>query len=354
MDEYTQGINLKFISNIDDIQKQLNGLKSNFQANFITGGKSTVEAYNEKSVIQFAEAINEFVDGNNFLSELIKVDFPTTWGSMVAKIGKGISSALLSIFKSAWDEMEEMISYNYISNQSVRQLRLTWGLDAGEAYAYDTAADIMGLSSLEDYSFMSTDELAIFQKASNRLYEVWEAAGAGDTELSDAMVEFKVELEVMKVQLLQPFLKILSSEEFKAALSDLVDALPSMVETAVLIGTKIADWITAIIGGIVSIYETLSSSWLFGGNKKEEGENGLVQHYDSDTGLTYTMDPITKSVILIEDSAAQSAQNSTNNTTIQNEININGREVASESQTYSSGASDNNYSQTTNYYRGIQ
>ncbi len=354
MDEYTQGINLEFISNIDSIQKQLNGLKTNFQANFTTSGKSTAEAYNEKNTIQFAEAINEFVDSSDFLSNLVKIDLPVTWGSMVAKIGKGISGALLGVFKSAWDEMEEIISYNYLSNSSVRQLRLTWGLDAGEAYSYDTVADMMGVSSLEDFSFMSAGELTVFEKASNRLYEVWGAAGAGDVELSDAMLEFKVELEVMKVQLLQPFLKVLSGEEFKTALSNLIDALPSMVETAVLIGTKITDWVTSIIGGIVNIYETLSGSWLFGGNKKEEGENGLNQHYDPDTNLTYTMDPITKAVILVESSAAQSAQNSTNNTTIQNDININGKNVASESQTYSSSASDNNYSQTTNYYRGIQ
>lgn len=241
MDEYTQSIDLKFISNIDDIQQQLSDLKTNLKANFTVSGQSNVESnnINDESTLQFAEAINEFVRGNDFLNEMVSVQLPTTWGSMVAKITKG----LLSMFQKAWDELDEMFSYNYLSNSSVRDLRLTWGLDAGEAYAYSTAADMMGISSLEDFSFMNEAELATFEKASNRLYEVWSEYG-NDTELSDALMDFKVEMQVLKVELLQPFLEVLTAPETKEVIKEFIDYLPDFISALIDISKGLTEWLT--------------------------------------------------------------------------------------------------------------
>lgn len=347
MNEYTQGIDLQFMSNIDEIQQQLNDLKTNFQANFTASGKSTFETTEgeEKNTIMFAEAINNFVGSNDFLSELINFQLPTTWGSMIAKLGKG----LINLFSKAWDQMQEMFSYNYLSSQSVRELRLTWGLDAGEAYAYDTVADMMGISSLEDFSFMSEEELAVFQKSANKLYEIWSEYGS-DTTLSDAIMEFKVNMEVLKIEMLKPLMEILNDEQSKEAIITFMKNLPDFLTKLTDVVTGLVKWLTS--KGVYdqeateeyvekfegtpfeyTSYELKFLDWLI---KKTGGEESNL--YDTFNGKK-----------IVEEIASNGAANTTN---VNNNIYIDGKEVASESKTYSSSKVNNNYSAQTNYYYG--
>lgn len=243
MDEYTQNINLEFVSNIDEIQKQLDELKTNINANFTSINTPDVGAKKgfSKEMYEFKDTLTTFKNSVGKLSELFMVQMPTSWSDAMMKVTKG----LIGMVKKSFAEMDEMFSYNYLSSQSVRNLRLTWGLNPGEAYAYSNVADMMGISSLEDFSFMSDEELAIFQKSTERLYNVWEEYGS-DRSLSDALMEFKVEMQVLKIEVLKPFLEVLTQSEVKENIKTLVGELPDLIEALVNFTTKFT---SMILGG---------------------------------------------------------------------------------------------------------
>ena len=235
MNEYTQNISLEFVSNIDEIQKQLDELKTNINTNFTSsnvpnvGGKESFS----KEIYEFKDTLSTFKSSVGKLNDLFMIQMPTSWSDAMVKVTKG----LISMVKKAFAEMDEMFSYNYLSSQSVRDLRLTWGLNPGEAYAYSNVADMMGISSLEDFSFMSDEELAIFQKSAERLYNVWEEYGS-DRSLSDALMEFKVEMQVLKIEVLKPFLEVLTQSEVKENIKTFIGYLPKLTEALVDFTTK--------------------------------------------------------------------------------------------------------------------
>ena len=243
MDEYTQNIKLEFISNIDEIEKRLGELKTNIDTNFTSFNTSDAGDKKgfSKEMYEFKDTLNTFKNSVSKLSELFMVQMPTSWSDAMMKVTRG----LIGMVKKSFAEMDEMFSYNYLSSQSVRNLRLTWGLNPGEAYAYSNVADMMGISSLEDFSFMSDEELAIFQKSAERLYGVWEEYGS-DRSLSDALMEFKVEMQVLKIEVLKPFLEVLTQSEVKENIKILVGKLPDLIEALVNFTTK---FINMMLGG---------------------------------------------------------------------------------------------------------
>lgn len=242
MNEYKQGIDLQFMSNIDEIQQQLNEMKTNIRLNFDSSGKSVNDdgGLLPKEMSKFQKAVAVFKQSTNSINEFFGVQLPTSFEDVF----KSALSGLGSLLKSAWSELDTMFSYNYLSDSDVRNLRLTWGLDAGEAYTYSTVADMMGIESLEDFAFMSDAELATFEKASNKIYEVWSEYGT-DTELSDALMDFKVEMQVLKIEMLKPLMNVLTEERTKEAIKKFIDYLPDFLEALITIAEGLTNWLTS-------------------------------------------------------------------------------------------------------------
>ncbi len=241
MDEYTQSVDLKFISNIDDIVDQVKDLKKfseNMKANFTPSGTSSMELEEETSnaVFEFSKAVNDWVRSTEGVSELINVQLPTSWAGMVTGIAKG----LLNVFRKAWDELNEMISYNYLSDSNVRKLRLTYGLDAGEAYSYSKVADIMGISSLEDFSFMDDNQLALFQETAQEFMDIY-SEYATDGDLTNGIYQFNIEMEKLKVEALKPMLEAINQN--KESIITFINNLPEYLSSLISLLTNLLQWL---------------------------------------------------------------------------------------------------------------
>lgn len=246
MQEYTKDINLNFKSNIKNIKQQLAEMEQSFSEitsnQFDGSGKPNSEPSPgfSKSIFEFSEAVNDFIRNTDGLQELFTVELPTTWTGMFSKVTK----KLMNLFSQAWDELDTMMSYNYLSNESVRELRLTYGLDAGESYAYSKIADIMGISSLEDFTFMSDKEYELFNKYYQEFYGMFEEYGS-DEGLSDSVLEFKVSMESLKIEILKPFLEVINSPEVRQNIKTLIRTIPQLLE-------KLVDFATTLVGLVVN------------------------------------------------------------------------------------------------------
>lgn len=345
MNEYTQNIKLEFVSNIDDIQKRLDELKTNIDTNFTSSGAPNVggkESFS-KEMYEFKDVLSTFKSSIGKLNDLFMIQMPTSWSDAMVKVTKG----LISMVKKAFAEMDEMFKYNYLSSQSVRDLRLTWGLNPSEAYAYSNVADMMGISSLEDFSFMSDEELAVFQKSAERLYNVWEEYGS-DRSLSDALMEFKVEMQVLKVEVLKPFLEVLTQSEVKENIKTFIGYLPKLTEALVDFTTK-----------FINVF--------FGGKEKEEKTREKVEEmYPGKTIPTYVLKQKStelawSSIIqgwfkniysnMIKNDTANRAKSDTSRNSLALTINLDGNKKLSDIFEYSGNKNDQGYSNFTKSYK---
>ena len=330
MNEYTQNVKLEFISNIDDIKKRLDELKTNVNTFFNTSFKMSDTGGEEMH--EFKDTLTAFKSSIGQLNNLFMVQMPTSWSDTMMKVTRG----LLSMVKKSFAEMDEMFSYNYLSSQSVRSLRLTWGLNPGEAYAYSNVADMMGISSLEDFSFMSDEELAVFQKSAEKLYNVWEEYG-DDRSLSDTLMEFKVEMQVLKIEVLKPFLEVLTQPEVKENIKTLTGELPKLVEALVNFTTK---FIGKFFGEndtgptLEKMYPNVEDLWL-----------------TPASFTTKTAPSINNYSYVVENDISNKANSDISKTSLALTINLDGSKKVSDEFEYSGNKNNQNYSNFTASYK---
>ena len=291
MDEYTKGIELKFKSNIDNIIDQVEGLKKDAEEifmNFSPSGKSTVEETKDSeeftnSIFKFSKSVNEWAQKQEGLSELLTVQLPTSWMG----VGTSLAKSAISMFKKAFEELNEMFSYSYLSNKAVRELRLTYGLDAGEAYSYSKAADIMGISSLEDFSFMTDEQYSLFQKTAQSFQSLYDEYGS-DEEFNEQMYEFQVELERLKIEVLKPFLEIIINN--KETIMNFIDYFPTLLQNLIDISTGLVAWLTknSFVSARIaaSEYKSLYSEEMAKDEEERDYEK-LVEQYNKVSARPY-------------------------------------------------------------------
>lgn len=370
MDEYKQGIDLQFMSNIDEIQQQLNELKTNIRLNFDSSGKSVSGDSSPfpEEISKFQKAVTVFKQSTNSINEFFGTQLPTSFEDAFKSALRGLGSLL----KNAWNELDTMFSYNYLSDSDVRNLRLTWGLDAGEAYTYSTVADMMGIESLEDFAFMSDAELATFEKASNKIYEVWSEYGT-DTELSDALMEFKVEMQVLKIEMLKPLMNVLTEERTKAAIKKFIDYLPDFLEALITIAEGLTNWLTG--NGYAeteqNVYDALDEydkaftetygdtlGTLFGPTEFEKNATSWWAARLENSSILDSLSSWLENKIsgtwlgnFLQLDAENSAKSSLVSTTINNTVNLDGKTITKDTKEYLSSGNNTSFSNQTQSYK---
>lgn len=117
---------------------------------------------------------------------------------------EGISVAFLrgikNVFSSAISEMNEMLSYSKLSSSRTRDLAFSYGLSSSQAYGFDTALSMLGLSE-EDLMYMNPQEQKQFQEAmtkySNKYTELLESG------YFEKMQEYQFEMQDFKLEVQQ-------------------------------------------------------------------------------------------------------------------------------------------------------
>ena len=77
----------------------------------------------------------------------------------------GIASSIKDLFKSAIEEVSNMLEYSQLSNAHTRELAFGYGFSASEAYGWDKAMSMLGFQSEEDLFYANTQELQQFREA---------------------------------------------------------------------------------------------------------------------------------------------------------------------------------------------
>lgn len=242
--EYTQDIKLNFLSNLESIKQKLDSLQTDFDLSFtedssIVKKKSGFDTAINTSIEGFQQGVSELLESSEVMSKAVdifknvaKFDFALGVSSLIVGFGKLISNA----FK----EINNMRDYLYMTNSDIREMKLTYGLTDSEAYAMSKMDEIMEFNSLEDKLWMTNKQQDTYIKGIEKLTRVFEDTMYDNKDLADAMTEFQVDLEVLKIQLLIPFMTLITDNK-----DLLIDLMNSVIDFIPIVTDFIHDKISS-------------------------------------------------------------------------------------------------------------
>lgn len=154
------------------------------------------------------KTLNDFIKqwkeaNTSFVSKQLK-DFGKTFTSMftskLATVGTDFAQGLKTLFKDSWAELDNILKYSRLTNQDVRSKAFQYGFDPSQNYAFSKVSSLMGISGLEDISYMTRGQrekfMQKFDEYSSRYQQLYDS-GFFDTleEYNWEMQEFKEDMQ---------------------------------------------------------------------------------------------------------------------------------------------------------------
>ena len=168
-----------------DMLKESKGIKKQKGA--------VIEEEGEETKRSLKEWGKEFVDRQ--LTDFV-TSFMRTLHITFANIGSELGEKLANIFKDAWSNLSDILSYSRLSNADIRKTAFEFGFNPAQNYAYTQTMQLMGMSDIEDLAYMTKGQRSKFQ-------EKFEEYSARYTKLYDSgffdkLEEFNWEMEEFK------------------------------------------------------------------------------------------------------------------------------------------------------------
>ena len=122
--------------------------------------KELDEKISEKQESDFGKSFKGVFKGKYGLGEdeTYGQRFGQKAGQAITKLFDKSLEKMSEIFKSAWAELSNMLSYSKLSDSSTRNLVFQYGFSASQAYGYSKAMELTGLKSEEDLYYMKPQE----------------------------------------------------------------------------------------------------------------------------------------------------------------------------------------------------
>ena len=157
--------------------------------------KETVKALKEQVRIRNKElGITKDKDIDDESSKIAQVfdDFKSSLVAGLKSLGKSFIDALKTLISNSIQEMQNMLGYSRLSNQSTRDLAFTYGFNAAQGYGFDKAKHILGIQSDEDLYFMNNQQRNKFQEMFTKYSEKY--SKLYDSGFFDTLEEYNVEM----------------------------------------------------------------------------------------------------------------------------------------------------------------
>ena len=146
-----------------------------------------------------------------------------TFASKLKSVGTWFLDGIKSTFKTAWEELNTILSYSKLSSSTTRDLAFSYGFNASQSYGFSKAKTALGLQSEEDLMYMNEQERKQFLTAFNKYTEKYDKLyDQGFFEqLQDYQVEMNEFKEDMKLEVVQFFIE--NKNEIKTALKAMIE-----------------------------------------------------------------------------------------------------------------------------------
>lgn len=160
----------------------------------------SIEESEKKVKTTFKDLTKEFSKGFGF--DVKKFDgkmFANSMGKALGNVFNAFLDGLKQTFADAWKELKNMLSYSQLTSGRTRELAFGYGFNASQAYGFDKALNILGISE-EDMFYMNPQQKKQFQELFSKYTEKY--SKLYDAGFFERLQEFTVEFEDFKQEVM--------------------------------------------------------------------------------------------------------------------------------------------------------
>lgn len=156
--------------------------------------------------------------------------FATSVGNF-ENIGKTILNSLTSLITSGLEELDTILDFSKLSNETTRSLAFGYGFSSAESYGYTKAMGALGFRDMEDIWWADTQERDLFVEAMTKYTEKYNELY--DSGMFDTLEEYNVEMEEfkedLKLEVVSFFVE--NKDTIKWAMNALIDMSEFVIST---------------------------------------------------------------------------------------------------------------------------
>ena len=225
----------KEISKVDAIKALKTEVKKQNKALFVSQAKEQLKDI-AKQAFGIEKENNWVKDIHKFTTDTVKNFINTVFDA----------NSIKDIFKNTIDDLVDTAKYDLsntlISDSSIREQQLTYGLSASQNYAFANTKDMLGIQSDEDLMFMNSKQQSKFKELMQWYgdkYNEWQKSGILQ-DLQSFSIEFKQFKTEAKAEIASFFVQ--NKDLLKESMSIMINGMPYIVKgisSLVSIATRI-------------------------------------------------------------------------------------------------------------------
>lgn len=116
-------------------------------------------------------------------------------GSGIKKVGAWALDKFEELLSSALDEMDNLLKYSLMTDSSVRDTKFTYGFSSAQAYGFDKALNMLGISE-DDLMYMNPQQSQKFSEAFTKYTEKYNQLA--DSGFFEKQLEYQIEMNEFK------------------------------------------------------------------------------------------------------------------------------------------------------------
>lgn len=223
MDKFTKIIDVKF--NVDDgsykevfnkIKVLSNGLKLNFSS--VSKGLKIFSSDMSEDSTHLSSTLKSFTkEFGDVLGS-----FSNGWKEGTANLATKFLTKLGNIFTESLNELDNLLKYSQLTDSGIRETKFTYGFSSSQAYGFDKAKSMLGISSDEDLMYMNDQQQQQFRDAFIKYSEKY--TKLADSGFFEKIQEYNVEMEEFKEDLKLEFVDwfMNNKDMIKSTLNDIM------------------------------------------------------------------------------------------------------------------------------------
>lgn len=178
---------------------------------------------------QISETGSMFKNSSSTFANAIG-SFATSVGNF-ENIGKTILNSLTSLITSGLEELDTILDFSKLSNETTRSLAFGYGFSSAESYGYSKAMGALGFSDMEDLWWADAQERELFIEAMTKYTEKYNELY--DSGMFDTLEKYNVEMEEfkedLKLEVVSFFVE--NKDTIKWAMNALIDMSEFVIST---------------------------------------------------------------------------------------------------------------------------
>lgn len=205
-----------------------------------------------------------------------------SWQAMLLGAASKFLHSLKKTLSSALDRLQEMTKYSFMTDSSIRDMKLSYGLSSSQAYGMSQALEVMGIGSIEDLMWADSQQLELFKKAFDKYTQYYEDTMS--PEYIAKQLEYQTEMKMFKMDV---------EHEIIGFLMDNKETIMKFME----FGMEFMEAMLTLVGGIFDAFsdeartenqrnretQSILSSYTSNNNSRTVSQNNTFNIAQNDT-----------------------------------------------------------------------